>query len=439
MNLGMSEPGVRMFSFDGPNAKGFDYKTYQRVIKQTTNRSEKEFKAMQREELIADRMRDLVRSRARITESEAFAAFVRERSTATVDYIRFSRPWFVSRFIDVSPKSLEEWTASHKEEIDKTWASAKNQFPPGCRTARHILIKLQSDTQPDGRPRAEAEDQLAKALQRIKAGEDFGAVAADVSEDEGSAPRGGSLGCFKQDGKLVKSFEDAAFALKNPGDLAEKVETPYGLHIIQLESVLSTDAAKAEAEGRQFIATEIMKAMKADELMAETAKEALKAAQEGKSLQQATDDAIAALEAKTAKKGDKEKQAGEGDKGRPKVETSEPFAPDGRPLADAARDANVAAMAFKLEKPGQVAPDLVKMADGYAIIQLKEKKAATREAFDKEREAYMERLQKRKGEDLLANYIARLRNQARSETRINEGFVKEPEKGKPGEEEPPTE
>lgn len=436
MNLNMMEPGVRMFSFEGPSGKGFDYKTYQRVIKQTTNRSEKEFKAMQREELIAERMRDLIRSRARITEAEAFASFVRERSTATIDYVRFSRPFFVSRFVDVSPKSLEEWTTSHKEEIDKTWESAKKQFPPGCRTARHILVKLQSDTQPDGHPRAEAEELAAKALQRIKGGEDFGTVAADMSEDEGSAPRGGSIGCFKQEGKLVKAFEDAAFALKNPGDLAEKVETQYGLHIIQLENILSTDAQKAEAEGRQFIATEIMKAMKADELMAETAKEALKAAQEGKSLQQAADDAVQALEARTTKtKGDKDKQASASEKGHPKVESTQPFPPDGHPLPDAAREANVAAMAFKLEKPGQVAPDLVKMVDGYALIQLKEKKAATREAFDKEREAFMQRLQKRKGDDLLANYIARLRNQARAETRVNEGYVKEPDKGKPAEEE----
>ncbi len=436
MNLNMMEPGVRLYSFEAQNGKGFDYKTYQRIIKQTTNRSEKEFKAMQREELIAERMRDLVRSRARITDAEAFDAFVRERSTATLDYFRFRRAWFVAHYIDASPKVVEEWAAGHKEELDKSWESYKKEFPPGCRTARHILVKLQSDTQPDGHPRAEAEELAAKALQRIKGGEDFAAVAADLSEDEGSAPRGGSLGCFLQEGKLVKSFEDAAFALKNPGDLAEKVETQFGLHIIQLEGILSTDPQKAEAEGRQLIAAEVMKAMRADELMAATAKEALAAAQGGKTLAQAVDEALIALEQKVrpkAKDDDKAKVAAAADKARPKLETTEPFGPEGRPFPDAARDTNVASIAFKLEKPGQIASDLVKLMDGYAIVQLKEKKAATREQFDQDRDAFVERLRRRKGDDMLAAYIARLRNQARTETLINEGFAKDPQKAPEGE------
>jgi hypothetical protein len=77
--------------------------------------------------------------------------------------------------------------------------------------------------------RQKAED----LLRRVRAGEDFAALAKEYSEDPGSRAQGGDLGWFGR-GQMVKPFEDAAFALKE-GEVSGVVESPFGFHIIKVE------------------------------------------------------------------------------------------------------------------------------------------------------------------------------------------------------------
>ena len=95
-------------------------------------------------------------------------------------------------------------------------AAAQHQPEPEIH-ARHILVAT--------------EDEAKAVLARIKAGEDFGKVADEMSKDTGS--KGGDLGWFTKD-KMVPEFADAAFKLK-PGEISAPVKSPFGWHIIQVE------------------------------------------------------------------------------------------------------------------------------------------------------------------------------------------------------------
>jgi len=79
----------------------------------------------------------------------------------------------------------------------------------------------------------EARARIDDILKRARAGEDFGALAKEYSQDRGSKSVGGELGWFGR-GSMIKPFEDAAFELK-PGELSGVVETVFGYHIIQVE------------------------------------------------------------------------------------------------------------------------------------------------------------------------------------------------------------
>jgi parvulin-like peptidyl-prolyl isomerase len=85
--------------------------------------------------------------------------------------------------------------------------------------AAHILLPT----------REEAEAARARVSE---GGEDFAAVAWELSTDESTAANGGDLGWFTRD-EMVAPFAEAAFALE-PGAISEPVETEFGWHVIQV-------------------------------------------------------------------------------------------------------------------------------------------------------------------------------------------------------------
>lgn len=118
--------------------------------------------------------------------------------------------------------NIPDFTAAAREqyEINK----AKYMEPEEVRVA-HILI--------DTRKRSE-EEALKRAQEvhvKAVAGEDFAALAQEYSDDP-SKKNGGDLGFFGRK-RMVKPFEDAAFALTKASELSEPVKSPFGYHIIK--------------------------------------------------------------------------------------------------------------------------------------------------------------------------------------------------------------
>lgn len=83
---------------------------------------------------------------------------------------------------------------------------------------RHILV--------------EDEATAKELIEKINAGEDFATLATEHSVDPGSGANGGELGWFST-GKMVKQFEDAAYALEL-NTVSAPVQSEFGYHIIEI-------------------------------------------------------------------------------------------------------------------------------------------------------------------------------------------------------------
>ena len=105
---------------------------------------------------------------------------------------------------------------------------------PELIAAQHVLIAYRGAKRPPKgvtRSKAEAKKLAEEVAAKAKAGEDFGALASQYSDDTANKDRLGSVGKFKRDG-MVKPFSDAAFALA-VGETSGVVETEFGFHVIK--------------------------------------------------------------------------------------------------------------------------------------------------------------------------------------------------------------
>lgn len=129
-----------------------------------------------------------------------------------------------ARITQVAGKPLDRAALERLALSEYRAEAGKFNLPEEVRV-RHILIDHRA---------CDAENRIRQLREQAVAGADFAALARANSQDPGSASQGGDVGFFAR-GRMVPPFEEAAFALKNPGDLSEVVRTDFGFHIIRFE------------------------------------------------------------------------------------------------------------------------------------------------------------------------------------------------------------
>jgi len=107
------------------------------------------------------------------------------------------------------------------------------------RRARHILLEVPEGQEDAVRATAES------IVQRLKNGEDFAAVASELSTDAGTKNQGGDLGWISR-GMLVGPFEDTLFAMQ-VGEISAPARSEFGFHIIRMDELRAGDVQPFEA------------------------------------------------------------------------------------------------------------------------------------------------------------------------------------------------
>ncbi len=118
----------------------------------------------------------------------------------------------------VSQPEAEAYFNAHREKFPKVPAQLKLQV-------------IQITPSPDSASLAAGKAKIEAIRKRILAGEKFAKVAADASDDPGTAKQGGDLGFFKR-GAMEPAIENAAFSQAN-GALSAPVRTVFGWHLVE--------------------------------------------------------------------------------------------------------------------------------------------------------------------------------------------------------------
>ncbi len=162
----------------------------------------------------------------------------------------------LQKSLKIDDATVEKYYNEHKSEFEVV-------------KARHILIRVKSAPMAaiPGRPELTDEEALAKAQsirKRLEAGEDFATLAKAESDDPGSSAQGGDLGEMRK-GTALPPVEDAAWVAK-VGVVTDPVKTPYGYHLIKVESHVTKPLAEVrpdiEAKLRPELANAAVEAMR---------------------------------------------------------------------------------------------------------------------------------------------------------------------------------
>lgn len=128
-----------------------------------------------------------------------------------------------------------------EQQVRAFYDSNKERFfHPEQVRIRHILVtpraegqQLNNTTGDDAKNDKEAKAKIEKLIAGLKSGGKFDELARQYSEDP-SAQNGGEMDWVTRSGRLPEAFENAAFSIRNPGQIVGPVTTQYGIHLIQL-------------------------------------------------------------------------------------------------------------------------------------------------------------------------------------------------------------
>jgi peptidyl-prolyl cis-trans isomerase D len=422
-SLELGDDWVRPLSVKSAQTDQFDYKIYERIVRNATNRSPKEFKEMQRREIIAARMRDLIRSRVRVSEHEAWLTYERERSTAVARVASIPREWFAKWVVDLSDEATDAWISANREQVDQAWQSARDDFKAGCPLVREILVSFEPEAPEE--VKVDKRSEIDKALARLKEGESFERVARAASAGP-NALVGGERGCVAES---QRELLDGLKGLK-PGGISPVVETAVGFHLLRLEGTLGEK--DLEKVGRRVIARKLLARFRADELAKEFAQKVVDKAKSTKLDDELIQELAAEFLARAPARDRPKKGADHpalADASRPRLEISAPFPVMGSPVADALPSERPALELFKLEKPDAVLEKPIATQSGLAVVQLKEKSVAKREEFEKNKADALRALRDAKGREALMRYLAALRNQSKDKIKLDAALAEEQASG----------
>ena len=152
---------------------------------------------------------------------------------------RFRSPeQVVLEYLELNKESFFDQVEVSEEDIKDLYQQRIANLAEQRRAA-HILIET------EGSDDATAKEKIDEVAKRLASGEDFSALAKELSQDPGSANEGGDLG-FAGPGVYDPAFEEALYGLEE-GQVSAPVRSDFGWHLIKLLGVQSPEIPTLES------------------------------------------------------------------------------------------------------------------------------------------------------------------------------------------------
>jgi peptidyl-prolyl cis-trans isomerase D len=366
--------------------------------------STQQYMDLVRTDLLNQRLQAAFEDSINVPESEVHDTWKKVSDRVALTYVLF--PTVDARAeVKVSDADAQAFATKEAARVAKFYEDNPTRFDqPRKVRARHILARVQ------GKDDAAAKKKIETALGRLKKGEDFAKVAAELSEDENTKKSGGDLGVVTE-GAVDPAFAQAAMALE-AGKLSDPVRTAAGWEVIKADEVVPAKKVSLEA-ARLDIGRELLASDRAAQLQKDKAEAALQAARAGKALTDLFPEPQKAQPAQDGKPAVPEKIASLTFGGKPVVarETGPfPASSTSVPQLNATGDLLKDAVAAQ---QGAVLPRVYDTPAGLVVAAVTQRQRPDESAYPKEREGMEMQLRMSKAQQLRQSWVADLRSRAK--------------------------
>ena len=219
----LAPPPQAMQSPDLQTDGKFDIQKYQRFLSSPLARQSGALTGLEayyRNEIPKQKLFDQIASGAYISDERLWQVYRDRHDSATVSYVVLSPATLTDTAVTVTDAEISSFYDRNKKRFER----------PG-RAVVSLLTVPRAVTAADS---ADAKRRIDAIRTEIVGGAKFEDVAKRSSTDTISGADGGSLGKGGK-GRFTPKFEEAAYALK-VGEISQPVLTPFGWHIIRVES-----------------------------------------------------------------------------------------------------------------------------------------------------------------------------------------------------------
>jgi peptidyl-prolyl cis-trans isomerase D len=178
----------------------FNYDSFKTFLQYELGLTPKMFVQQQKKELLASRVRDLLRAGVAVSDEEVRTDFVRRNRQVNLEYLRFTGSRYQPE-VTVTDAEIAEYAAKNDSKLRQAYEQKRFVYEkiPEQRKLRQILIKVAKDAPAPAQKAAEAKatglaDKLKKGAKASgKEGVTFAELARTASDDVSKAS-GGELG-----------------------------------------------------------------------------------------------------------------------------------------------------------------------------------------------------------------------------------------------------
>jgi peptidyl-prolyl cis-trans isomerase D len=388
----------------------FDRSLLERFVQFQLNMSLKRFIEEERREMLAERMRELVRGAVKLSSDEVKRAYDQEHTKINLEFVRFDPQKLdlgepdaaeIDAYVKGHTKEIEEYYKSHSFEFQK--------LKPQVRV-RQILFRVATSATPD----VDAKQLAAAkaAIARLQKGEDFAQVAAKLSEDEATRAVGGDLG-YREVKRLGfgDKGEKALEGAKAGTLLPEPLKVPAGYAVVKVEGKREGDISLGQAQ--RDIAQKLMSTERRKARAKQLAEETLAKVKGGAKL----DALFPKAEPENEEQPASAPVVKKGPTG-PKAEETGLFERRGNVISQIGVSPDLAKAAFELKPDQPVLDKVYEVGGSYIVARLKERQDPNQAEFDKTKDEFARRQQAQKWGEILSDWAQRQCVAARDAGRI---------------------